>query len=219
MEKENAALKTGQDGAIDNTELNNGSSGSENTEEVVDYALELKKALEINEKLAEERDNYKQGMLSAKGKLKAKDSDEEIDIATLVQNAVNTAIEPIKQTISKPIVDSIIDSFTTDPDKKALIKFHYENSIKQTGTTQEAIKEDIENALLIADKKVLTKKVKELSLSVANRSSMSTTGQGSGSKPTFEKEILSDEQINTLKKRGWDDEKIKQFKQNLMAKK
>lgn len=221
MEEKNAALKEGHDGANDTVVENNDSIATENQEEVViDYAKELQDSLQREEKLKEERDNYKKGMLLAKGKLKSEENtDEEANIEDRVQKAVNMAIEPLKQIISKPVIDTIIDSFTDNPDKKQLIKFHYENSIKHTGTTPEAIKEDLENALLIADKKALAKKVKELSLSVANRSTISNNSQGSNSKADFKKEILSDEQIQTLRKRGWDDAKINAFKENLSKKK
>ncbi len=54
-----------------------GVEASPTKEELAEMAEALAQSLEREEKLSKERDNYKQGMLKAKGKLKADETEEE----------------------------------------------------------------------------------------------------------------------------------------------
>jgi len=193
-----------------------GEGEPESLEEVIDYEAELEKVKADNAKLEEERNNYKEGLLNLKKKTKSID---EVDIEKLVADSVAKAIQPLQETVIKPSVDRILDSITDNPSKKELIKYHYENSIKQSGTSEQAIREDIENALMIADKKALKRNLEELSLSVKNRANISGQGSGSTAKPDVKKEVLTNEQIDALKKRGFTPDMIKKFEENWLKQK
>lgn len=156
--------------AVENLETAAPQAGVENnetnapkspTQSEVDLAAEL-------EKTRLERDNYKRGLLKAKGK------SEEID------------------DIDEDKIQSIID---------ARIKEALESSKNEELEKREA--ELIEK---------LIKENKELKLAQANRSQVSSSGQGGGyseQKPTEDK-FFSAEQLAELKKRGVDPEKVKE---------
>lgn len=231
MEEENVAVKTNPDAAKGEEVLegveNKDSIAPENQEDVIDYEAELERLQLEKAKAEEDAENYKKGLLAAKKKLKdAKNADIEEEkptmsdeIKSMVSNAIKEAITPLTQSFVKPTVDKVLESFSNDPFKRELIKFHYENSIIKSGTSEEAIREDLENALMIADKKVLKKNLKELSISVQNRANMSGQGTGSSSKPDVKKETMTQEQIDSLKKRGFTPEMIEKFKENLQKSK
>lgn len=66
-------VKTNDQAASTGTEVENNGAGASSANEGVDLADALAQALEREEKITKERDNYKEGMLKAKGKLPADD--------------------------------------------------------------------------------------------------------------------------------------------------
>ena len=196
IEQENALENEGSDGATDSDE------GTE-----IDYKAEL-------EKVSKDRDNYKEGLLVAKDKLKKKGSSvDPEEIAKIVKETMKEEIGSLHSLITGNTLESALSKLTDNPAKKDLIKFHYENSIIKTGS----IDEDLENALLIADKKTILKQTKELAIAAQNRSQIGNSSMGSNSKSGVIKKFFKDEQIADLKKRGFTDKMIENL-QNNMAK-
>lgn len=148
----------------------------ENTE--VDYEAELaKKDAEIA-KIAQEKENYRRGMLKAKGKLPDED-----------------------------------DNSSNDEDLDAKIDRKVEERLLASREAQVLAEKD---ALVIAS----AKKIKELSLALKNRNQVSSSsGQGSNQdrQEVRTDSTLSEDQINSLRSKGWDDKKIEAFKKNLKA--
>jgi hypothetical protein len=145
----------------------------------VDYKAEL-------EKIRQERDNYKEGMLKAKGKLKEKkeeDEDEE-DNDEKINKLVDEKVNSLKVEFNSVTVDSLIDSISTNPDEKNLIKEHYENSIVKSGSSLDAIKRDLENAKLIANRSKIYNENKELKEALIFKNTVSSGMSGSN----FDKE-------------------------------
>ncbi len=63
----------------------------------------------------------------------------------------------------------------------------------------------------------MAKKIKETSLALKNRAQISGSGQGSNqekAEPQSDR-TLSNDQLNVLRSKGWDDKKIEEFKKNL----
>lgn len=183
--------------------------------EVVDYKSEL-------EKVTAERDNYKQGMLGAKEILKGKGiiTDPE-DIAKIVDEKVREGISLFTSNFSKSTVESTLASLSSTEDEKKLIQFHYENSIVKSGLDPQSVRNDLENAKLLANKKALFKEAQELKIALNNKQGISTAPHGSSQADPTDKNpdsFFSKEQIDTLKKKGWSDEKIA-YAKGLMLKK
>lgn len=186
-------------------------------EEVVDYKAELEKA-------QKDRDNYKQGLLDAKDILKGKGviTDPE-DIAKIVDEKVKEGISQFTLNFSKSTVDSTLASLSSSEDERKLIQYHYENSIVKSGLDPQSVRNDLENAKLLANKKALFKEAQEMKIALNHKQGISTTGQGSGhsADPTLKspESFFSKEQIADLKKRGWSDDKIAHAKELMLKKK
>lgn len=147
------------------------------TDSGVDYEAELTKANEKIVKLGEEKENYRKGMLKAKGKIPDEDD-----------NSSNNG-EDIDSKVSRIVQQKMLE-------------------------TREA------QALADRDNLVskITKENKELKLALKNRGQVtSTSAQGSNQDRQEGKidNILSNEQLNSLKAKGWNDKKIEEFKKNL----
>ena len=146
------------------------------TTEVDSETLLAQKDAEIA-KITEERENYRKGMLKAKGKLP---EESELD-------------------------DSAPEGMEALIDRKVQEKFL---------STKEAQLQAEKDALI----KATMKRNKELELALKNRGQItSTSGQGSNQDRPEGKvdNILSNDQINSLKAKGWDDKKIESFKKNM----
>lgn len=144
----------------------------------VDYEAELaKKDAEIA-RIAGEKENYRKGLLKAKGKLPDDDD-----------NSSNYD-EDIDAKIDRKVQERLL-------------------------ATQEA-KVLAEKEALVVN---LAKKNKELTLALRNREQISTSsGQGSNQEKAESKPdtVLSSDQLNSLRAKGWDDKKIEEYKKNLV---
>lgn len=185
----------------------------------IDYEAEYKTLVEKTqagiireEALAKERDNYKAGLLSAKAKLKGKDKDgNEVEIETsedvnkLIEESVKKNLSSFQTSLASQNIDAAIAAKTSNPALQKLIKHHFEYS-----TQGEDIGERIDNALAIANKKLISKQVSEIELAQRNRSQISGgTGTGGGSAP-FETQNTqwSAENLAALKAKGLDPNKV-----------
>ncbi len=142
----------------------------------VDYEAKLQaKDAEIAE-IRVEKDNYRKGLLKAKGKLPDEDD-------------ISSNDEDIDAKIDRKVQERLLAT------KEA-----------QALAEKEALVKD------------LAKKNKELTLALKNRGQISSgTGQGSNQDQPESRvdKVLSNDQLNALKAKGWDDKKIETFKSNL----
>jgi len=145
--------------------------------EVVDYeAVLAKKDAELAE-VRTERENYRKGMLKAKGKLP---EEEELDSST------------------PEGMEALVD-------RKVQEKF--------LSTKEAQLQADKDAAL-----RAMIKRNKELEVALKNRGQiLSPTAGGSNTEKPEGKvdNYLSNDQINALKAKGWDDKKIESFKKNM----
>ena len=145
------------------------------TQPEVDYEAELQKKDAEIAKVREEKDNYRKGMLKAKGKLPEEDD--------------NSSEEDLDSKIDRKVQERLLQ-------------------------TREAQVQSEKDALVLS----LAKKNKELTLALKNRGQINTSsGQGSNQERPEGKvdNVLSNDQLASLKARGWDDKKIEEFKKNL----
>jgi len=148
------------------------------TTEVDAETLLAEKEKEIA-KISQERDNYRKGLLKAKGKLPEED---EVDTSTP---------EGMEALIDRKVQEKFLST------REAQLQSEKEDIIKKT-----------------------LKRNKELELALKNRSSItSTSGQGSNQdKPGGKQDnFFSNEQIASLKAKGYSDKKIEALKKNLQG--
>lgn len=125
-----------------------------NGEGEVDYKDLLEKERAARVKAEDDRDNYKEGLINLKRRNRSSedDVDPEDDEKPITRKDLREVIEPI---IGGSKLDSVLASVVTDPAKRAFVKDLYEHRIQRTGTSEEAIRSDIESALDLAESKKL----------------------------------------------------------------
>lgn len=191
---------------VDANDLKNTSEEVEEEQsEEIDYQAELSR-------LEEERDNYKQGMLNAKAKLKeGKDDVEEEDVqeanfeevTRAAQDAVKEQLEKYRMEDRIDVIDDSITSVSMSPEEAKLVKFHYENTINKSGFSRQAIARDIQKAKLLANEKKILQENRELAQALASKASVSGSALGSSYRKKNEPEpALSEADKRVLARRG-----------------
>lgn len=150
-------------------------TSTQNTQEV-DYEAELAKKDAELAKTRQERENYRKGMLKAKGKIPDEDDNSSND-------------EDLDAKIDRKVQERLLETSEAriQADKDALIQS-------------------------------MAKRNRELTIAIRNRGQISDgTGQGSNQDkaPGRTDNTLSNDQIASLKSKGWSDKKIEEFKRNL----
>lgn len=113
------------------------------------------------------------------------------DLDSILRRHSSSLVKEIKRSDFERLLDSVSDN----DDEKTLIRFHYENSINASGD----VMEDLENAKLIANKKLLAKQAEEMKftkLANASKSGGGEAGQKQQDKnlpilTPFEKKLLN----------------------------
>ncbi len=182
-------------------------------EESVDYDKELTEQVEKFETAEKNREGYaKRKSKTAEEKLDD-DAKELLDIDEKVADAIKRQMPKLQLTALEDQIETGLDRIASNDAERKLIKFHFENSVGPFGT----IMERLENAKLIANKKIIFKTQREMAVALNNRQGLATGGgQGTSSEgPEVKDGFLSKDQVKDLKARGWDDKKIQRFKDNL----
>lgn len=137
----------------------------------------------------------------------------EVNIEAMVEEAIKKQLPKLQSTLVEDTVESTLNELSQGNEaKKKLIRFHFENSVGLNGT----IRERMENALLIADKKKILKTQTELAVALQNRQQLPSSAIGISTEgPQVKDNFFSPEQIANLKARGWDDKKIERLKGNM----
>lgn len=141
------------------------SLSSEDSEDEIDWKAEYEKA-------NTEREHYKDA-LDQKRQLRKKPptpevSNEEQDDETEDDDNKPLTRADLRQERALEKVDSILAATVTDPDKRKLVRLYYDTRIRQTGTSDDAIRADVDAALAIAEAPKLRKTTEELAR-IANR--------------------------------------------------
>lgn len=185
-------------------------------EQGIDYAAELEALKAANEKLEAEKENYKKGMLLAKKENKSdygfsQPVDEE-SLDSIIDKKVAEKVAAVSESLAKPTVDQMIYSLSDNQAERDLIKYHYENSIQKHGVDIDSIQSDLENAKVIANKKAISSKMKEMAVALNNKSQISNEGLGNDVQQGKEvsKDFFTKEQLDELKRIGVDPNKVKE---------
>lgn len=178
MEKDEA-VKQDQSAAAGEQEVRVESGASAELEVEPDWKELLRIERVRSEKAEEERDNYKQGLLSRKAQVKAQrdavETDEEPD---KVAEAVQKALAPVLSSLQGNKIDQILGSIVSDPSKREYVKAIYQTRIQRTGTSDDAIRTDLEAALALADSARRAKENEELKRMQDNRTYIPPAGAG-----------------------------------------
>ena len=196
-EKDDAGVETKVVGADDSGVKE---EGHESSEHDIDYqALYLKEV--------EEKENYKKA-LTQKRQLRKKPEEETV-VEDEDENKPLTRkdLQEVASTMVAQSKEEQLLAGITDVNKRNLVKFHLENSIKRTGNSEA----DLAKALAITDAPKLQKINKELARAAENKPSSNSSAGGSSEK-TIEKTTIAPELKialeNKAKKLGVDPKKF-----------
>lgn len=145
----------------------------------IDWGAEAAALLDKNKQLENDRDNYRDGMLAAKGKKgksddAADDEGEPMVPLSEVDKIVDKKLSQFNTSAASATIDALLASKISDPKQREVVRWHYENS-----TNGGDIAERIDNAIAIANKKRINKTVSEIELARQNKANRSS-GQGGG---------------------------------------
>lgn len=157
-----------------------------------DWKELLRLERERSEKAERDAGNYKEGMLSYKGQLKAIKREgveaEPADNDEKISKAVREALAPVVDALQGNKLDQILSTVVTDPSKREYVKSLYQSRIQKTGNSDEAIRLDLEAAVALADSSKFAKENAELKRMNDNKVYVPPVGGGAGGeKPIVQK--------------------------------
>lgn len=175
-------------------------SPSAGKEDEIDYKALLAKevAEKENYKAALREERSKRRELEKKPEEVQAEEDEESKIAKVVRKE----LEPLTVALTGNKVEQILSTLAKDPDKQNLIKFYYENRIVRTGTSDSAIRNDLEAALNMADGAKLRKENQELKRMNDNKDTIPLSGGGADRGVDRAKHGYSQAQVADLTKKA-----------------
>lgn len=149
-----------------------------------DYKAELEKERKLREAKEKElsQAQFKIQQLK-KEKVDFDDDDTSTKIDTnkifeLAREEARKEVERAQSGFAKDSLEDALSAASSDPAEIEAIKFHYENSIKQTGYSRTAIFEDIQKAKVLANRVKLEKMESELNKSKQSKATASTGNAG-----------------------------------------
>ena len=184
----------------------------------IDYKAELEKAKAILEKKEKQLGQAEHKIVELKKQKKEEfdefdefDEEEVEDKSLDVKEVIREELVAFKREMSSERIDETISKLTDNPDEIALIKHHYENSIKPTGFDKESIAIDIQNAYTLANAQKVLKQNNELKEALKAKKTISGgTGGSSAGKAVRSSgypDTLSQADISFLKSQGITPEK------------
>jgi len=154
------------------------------------------------EKEKEKTENYRLGLLKAKGKLPQDtidlDEDKMEDLATRVAAKISPDLKSsLVSTVAKNDLDAKLDKLTPNKDEQELIRYHFEFS-----TSGEDIDTRIKNAYAIANADLIKRKADEIQQARPRTVSSSQGTSSQSNLPASGDNYYTPEQIADLQKRA-----------------
>lgn len=134
----------------------------------------------LYEKAEAEKENYKKAFTQKREFVKAGATDTEVDEneKPLTRADLHQAIaETVTPLVAQSKVDAELEKKVADPEKRKLVKLYYETRVRQMGTSDDAIRNDVEAAIAIAD----AQKLRNASAELTRKQNMQTSPPLSGS--------------------------------------
>lgn len=160
----------------------------------------------IAEKAQQEADNYKTA-LQQKRQLRTRapesivepDENEQDDNRPVTVGEMRQMLqEEVLPVVASNKVDAALTSMVSDPEKRKLVKLYYDTRIRQTGTSDDAIRSDIQAAISIADGQKLRKASAEIDRANNNSRALPTGGSSADRGLPSKDHAFSKEQVAQL---------------------
>lgn len=183
-------IKTG-DSQTEEAPTSDKSEQDKSDEKAVDYKAELER---VQNELKEKTERLKKAEFTLYKKNKAErterqhedDSDDTNESAEDVDERIAKILAQAKQehlmTLAQDNLESELSNYSDDPDRQALIKYHYENTINRRGYARTDIKKDLEIAAFLADKPKFEARMSEVNKAIEAEKSKKKGGVAAGVK-------------------------------------
>lgn len=204
-ENDNAGVEEAAQEAPLETEVEVSDSGAsaESKEGEPDWKALYEKAEALYVKTEDEKENYKQALTQKRQLINKPEVEEVDDDAPLTRKELRRVLqEEVVPVVAENKVETALSSLVTNPEKRKLVKFYYENRIRQTGTSDNAIRQDIEAALAIADGAHLKKVNAELTRKTNMQKQPPLSGSASDIASVAKNHKFSSEQVAQLTARA-----------------
>lgn len=155
------------------------------TVEPIDYKAELdaatkrlQQAEHVIEETKRENKELKNANSTTEQPVEFLGTEEELQnrIRSEAEKIADSKLQAFKNDILGDVLTEELSKMSSNPDEQALIRFHYENTIRQSGASRAAIAQDLATASAIANKKLIQKENTELKAALVAKN---TAGKGS----------------------------------------
>jgi membrane-associated HD superfamily phosphohydrolase len=188
-------------------------SEDESKESEIDYAAELEKERKLRENEVTARKKAEDKIVQLKRdskKSEEQDDDDPYGLNELVDERIAATVGNIKQQIVGDVIEEELDKISSNASEKELIKFHYDNTIRQSGSSRSNIIADLDKAKLLANHKRIEMESKEAINAALNRPEISTsTGSNQDKIRPDAEPKFNPQELEILKRRGIDPKTVK----------
>lgn len=199
MERSNAGVDSEMGADLDLGVEEGDSVSSAESEDDTDWKT-------LYEGAAVERDNYKTALTQKRQLRKPApesaveiDEDEDDDSKPLTRGEMRQMLQDeVVPIVAQGKVDTALTSMVSDPEKRKLVKLYYDTRIRQTGTSDDAIRSDIQAAIAIADGQKLRKASAEIDRANNNPRALPTGGSSADRGLPSKEHAFSKEQVARL---------------------
>ncbi len=141
----------------------------------VDYAGEFQR---VSTQLQQAEHNIVELRRENKDLKKGKSEDQDDDDSDEVDKKIDQRFSRLEQQLAGNSVAATLAGLSSNPDERKLILFHYENSIKKSGLSTDAILSDLEKAQALANQKRILRENAEIRRTIQTRQNVSNNNRG-----------------------------------------
>ncbi len=195
-ENQEAAVDKASGGGSETVVDSASSDGSDkdNTDWKSLYETEHDKAENLKKAFTQKREFVKAGVTEV-----VEEDDDKPMKRSEFRKVILDAVTPL---VAQNKVEQELEKQVTDPEKRKLVKLYYETRVRQMGTSDDAIRTGISDALAIADKQKLQKASAEITRKQNMQTSPNLSGSSSEGAPVSKNHKFSDQQVAALTARA-----------------
>lgn len=111
------------------------------------------------------------------------------DIDARIDAKVEARLNQMRATQVSDVIDEVLGSVGSSPEERELIKYHYENSVIQSGLSRAAVQEDMRKAKLLANASKYERENAELAETVKSKRAMGKSGGTNQDKASYSEDL------------------------------
>ena len=105
------------------------------------------------------------------------DAPDESDVNEIVEKKISEEREKLRRELAQDSLEAEFEKIS-DPKERQLVQFHYENTIRTTGISRQAIRNDVERARILANAAKVKKTISEVAESAKAKATTRSVSAG-----------------------------------------